>query len=105
LSGFAGYCEGDIVEIPGLVIGGRRLENVKVAMPHIHTKDNILGLNVLEHFQLLMDTTESKAYFADNENYKARLELKCSKIHEIDWLADKGFEIPFYPGPLPLRHK
>ncbi|MDR0221749.1 MAG: retroviral-like aspartic protease family protein [Lachnospiraceae bacterium] len=84
LSGFAGCCEGDIIAIPGLVIGGRRLEGVKVAIPHIHTNDNILGINVLEHFKFLLDTTENKVYFADNENYKAHLEFKSSKIYEID---------------------
>ena len=49
LTGFAGSCNASLKEIPGIVIGGRLLKGVKVAIPHEETKHSILGLNVLEN--------------------------------------------------------
>ena len=56
LTGFAGSCSASIKEIPGLVIGGRLIKGVRVAIPNETTKHNILGMNVLEHFVYLLDT-------------------------------------------------
>ena len=54
LAGFAGGCLTDIKSIPGIIIGNRRLEGVKVAVPHLDTDVNILGLNVIELLNLLL---------------------------------------------------
>ncbi|MCL1819042.1 MAG: retropepsin-like domain-containing protein [Oscillospiraceae bacterium] len=80
LTGFAGFrIEGDLVEI-SMLLGGRRLVNAKVAIPHEHTTDNILSLNILEHFNYLVDNLNDKIFFADNPEYKARIELKCGSV-------------------------
>ena len=84
LTGFAdSQCEGDLVEIPGMLIGGRMLEDVRVAVPHIANTDDILGLNVLEHFNYLIDSTNDKIYFSDNPVYKAPAELGCGMISAV----------------------
>jgi predicted aspartyl protease len=84
LTGFAGsHCTGDLVAIPGILIGGRILEDVKVAIPHVDTEDDILGLNVLEHFNYLIDTANDKIYFSDNVEYKAFVNLKCGRITAV----------------------
>ncbi|MDR2599819.1 MAG: retroviral-like aspartic protease family protein [Oscillospiraceae bacterium] len=81
LTGFAdSKCEGDLIEIPAMLIGGRKLEDVKVAVPYVDIEDDILGLNVLECFNYLIDSTNDKIYFSDNPIYKAQAELKHSRI-------------------------
>jgi len=90
LNGFAGSATGDLKEIPGLVIGGRLLKGVKVAIPHIDTKDNILGLNVIEHFNYLIDSSKGKIYFAENLDYKIPQELKCVFINLLTPGFDRG---------------
>ena len=84
LTGFAdSRCEGDLVEIPGMLIGGRILEDVRIAIPYVATTDDILGLNILEHFNYLIDSTNDKIYFSDNAIYKAPKELGCGRISAI----------------------
>ena len=81
LAGFTGGCTVDIKEIPGMVIGGRRLEGVKVAVPHENTNLNILGLNVIELFKYYVDTENDMIYFADNPNPTIEEPLRCVKVH------------------------
>ena len=49
----------------------------------MQTDDNILGLNVLEHFKYLLDTATSEIFFADNDNYKGPLKLRCVSVHSV----------------------
>ena len=86
VGGFAGSREVNLVEIPGIVLGGRRLINVRVAIPNGNTNDNILGLNVLEHFNYLVDTKNSLIYFSENDNYRLPPELDCRQILSLDSL-------------------
>ena len=83
LTGFAGSCNASLKEIPGIVIGGRMLKGVKVAIPHEETKHNILGLNVLEHFNYLVDSENSIMYFNDNSEYKMPKELMSSAVMSV----------------------
>ena len=83
LYGFTGSCLATIKEIPGLVIGNRMLKGVKVAIPHVETKYNILGMNVLEHFKFLVDTESNCIYFSDNPHYKMPLVLRSSELHSF----------------------
>ena len=84
LNGFAdSHCEGDLIEIPGMLIGGKVLEDVKVAIPYVATEDDILGLNVLEHFNYYIDSANDKIYFSDNPVYKAPKELRCGRISSV----------------------
>ena len=83
LSGFSGECLADIKNIPGFVIGGRRLEGVKVAVPHSDTDMNILGLNVLEHFKYCIDTESDKVYFAPNRVPDVPDKLRCNSIYVL----------------------
>ena len=83
ISGFAGSCLVDIKEIPGFVVGGKRLEGVKVAVPHIDTDVNILGLNVIELFKYYIDTEKYEIYFSENPLPSIPDFLQCKKIHQI----------------------
>ena len=83
LSGFAGGCLTDILEIPGFIIGNRRLEKVKVAVPHIDTDVNILGLNIIELFKFYIDTEKDEIYFSQNSQPNIPEPLQCGKIHII----------------------
>ena len=84
LTGFAdSHCESDLIEIPGMLLGGRMLEDVRVAVPYVATEDDILGLNVLEHFSYLIDSQNDKIYFLDNVVYKAPKELACGRIYSV----------------------
>jgi len=83
LTGIGGTCKASIKEIPGLVIGGRIIKGVKVAIPHDETKFCILGLNVLEHFKFFMDTEKCKIFFAYNDDYKMPTVLKSAEILNI----------------------
>ncbi|MCL2225935.1 MAG: aspartyl protease family protein [Defluviitaleaceae bacterium] len=83
LMGFAGFgINGDLVEI-SMLLGNRRLDGVKVAIPYANTTDNILSLNILEHFNYAVDSTNDKIYFSENPTYKAHQELKCGNIFAI----------------------
>ncbi|MDR2598804.1 MAG: retroviral-like aspartic protease family protein [Oscillospiraceae bacterium] len=85
LTGFAdSHCEGDFIEIPGMLLGGKRLEDVKVAIPYVTISDNILGLNVLEYFNYFIDSNNDKIYFSETSSYKPSKELSCSKVYSID---------------------
>ena len=85
LTGFAdSKCYGDLIEIPGMLIGGKRLEDVRVAIPYIDTEDNILGLNVLEYFDYFIDSSSDKIYFSDSLTYKPPKELGCGKVTTIN---------------------
>jgi len=83
LTGISGSCDASLKEIPGMVIGGRLLKGVKVAIPHDDTKYCILGLNVLDHFKYLIDSELCKVYFNDNPNYKMPNELKSAAVMNI----------------------
>jgi len=88
LRGYAGECKAALVEIPGLVIGGKILDGVKVAIPKMTEQSginsvNILGLNVLEYFRYLIDSADCKMYFARNEDYKIPKELGCVNIRAV----------------------
>lgn len=73
----------DIKEIPGFIIGGHRLEGIKVAVPHIETDENILGLNVIELFKFYIDTDNDKIYFARNSQPIIPEPLRCRNIFSI----------------------
>ena len=89
LTGFAdSKCTGDLIEIPGMLLGGKRLEDVRIAIPHIDTEDDILGLNVLEYFNYLIDNQNDMIYFADNPSYKPPIELGCGRLFSVT----QGFE-------------
>ena len=82
LTGFEGSkVEGDLIEIP-MLLGGRRIL-AKVVVPYVDTEDNILGLNILEHFNYLIDSTNNQIHFADNAVYKAQRELMCSRVWAV----------------------
>lgn len=83
LSGFVGGCLADIKEIPGFIIGGHRLEGVKVAVPQISTDANILGLNVIELFKYYVDTEDDKIYFSRNTRPDIPEPLRCKNIYSI----------------------
>jgi predicted aspartyl protease len=83
LTGIAGSCDASLKEIPGMVVGGRLLKGVKVAIPHEDTKYNILGMNVLDHFSFLVDAENNKIYFNDNSRYKMPDELKSAAVLTI----------------------
>jgi len=85
LTGFAdSKCSGDLIEIPGMLIGGKRLVDVRVAIPYIDTEDDILGLNVLEYFDYLIDSSGDKIYFSDSSTYKPPKEFGCGKVTTIN---------------------
>jgi predicted aspartyl protease len=94
LAGFSGSCHADILEIPGFVIGGRRLEGVKVAIPYADTDVNILGLNVIELFKYYIDTEKDEIYFAQNPTPSIPKQLYCNKIHLIS--AKLNSKLGFY---------
>jgi len=82
LTGFAGFkVEGDLIEIP-MLFGGKRID-AKVAVPYVDTMNDILGLNVLEHFNYLIDNSNDKIYFSDNAVYKANHNLMCSRVWSV----------------------
>ena len=83
LGGFAGGCLADIKDIPGMVMGGRRLEGVKVAVPRVHIDANILGLNVIELFKFYIDSESDIIYFADNPSPTIEEPLRCGGIHAL----------------------
>ena len=83
LAGFAGGCLTDIKSIPGIIIGNRRLEGVKVAVPHLDTDVNILGLNVIELFKFIIDTENDEVYFAQNPSPDIPESLRCGKVHIV----------------------
>jgi len=84
LAGFAdSKCSGDLIEIPGMLLGGKRLVDVRVAIPYLDTEDDILGLNVLEYFNYLIDSTNDRIYFKDNLTYKPPKELACGKVTTV----------------------
>ena len=83
LSGFAGGCSTDIKAIPGFIIGNRRLESVKVAVPQIDTDVNILGLNVIDLFKFYIDTENDEIYFMQNPNPNIPEPLRCGMIYDI----------------------
>ena len=90
LSGFIGGCMVDIMNIPGMIIGGRHLEGVKVAVPQVDTDTNILGLNVLETFKYLIDTENDLIFFAQNPLPNIPELLRCGKIRSISYGAKNG---------------
>ena len=83
LAGFTGSCLADIKVIPGIIIGGRWLEGLKVAVPHVDTATSILGLNVLEYFKFFIDTENDDIYFKQNPKPEIPMQLHCGKIHLI----------------------
>jgi len=83
LSGFSGSCLADLKEIPGFAVGGRRIEGVKVAIPHIETDVSILGLNVIEYFKYYNDTECDKIYFSQNPYPDIPEYLQARGIHAI----------------------
>jgi len=83
LNGFSGSCLADLKEIPGLIIGGRRLEGVKVAVPHDDTDMSILGLNVLEHFKYTIDTENDRIHFYTNPKPEIPDPLREAKIYTL----------------------
>jgi predicted aspartyl protease len=83
LTGFSGQCLADIKEIPGFVIGGKKLVGVKVAVPHTDTGVDLLGLNVLEHFKYFIDTENDKVHFAENPSPNIPNELKAKNVYAL----------------------
>ena len=64
-----------------MVIGVRRLEGVKVAVPKEIIGASILGLNVIELFKYYVDTENDLIYFADNPTPTIEEPLRCGKVH------------------------
>lgn len=83
LTGFSGGCRADLKEIPGLIIGGKRLTGVKVAVPHIDTDMDILGLNVLEYFKYFIDTEKDEICFSANPKPEISEYLQVKSILAI----------------------
>jgi predicted aspartyl protease len=83
LSGFMGGCLADIKEIPGLFVGGRFFEDVKVAVPHEATDPNILGLNVIDYLKFYVDTEHDKAYFSLNPQPDIPQPLRCGSVRIV----------------------
>jgi predicted aspartyl protease len=83
LNGFMGGCLADIKEIPGLLIGGKLLDGVKAAVPHMITDTNILGLNVIEYFKYFIDTENDKIYFSMNPRPNIPDPFRCAEIRII----------------------
>ncbi|MCL2224562.1 MAG: retroviral-like aspartic protease family protein [Defluviitaleaceae bacterium] len=83
LAGFSGECLADLKEIPGMVVGGRRLTGVKVAVPHLITDMDILGLNVIDHFKFFIDTEKDRIYFSENPKPEIPEMLKAKDIQVI----------------------
>jgi len=48
-----------------------------------YDEDDILGLNVLEYFNYLIDSQNDMIYFADNPSYKPPTELGCGRLFSI----------------------
>ena len=69
--------------IPGMVIGGKILKGIKVAIPHDDTKYCILGLNVIEYFKYLFDSEDNRIYISDNKNYKMPSELMSASVLNV----------------------
>ncbi len=91
LEGFAGGCLADIMEIPGMVLGGQFLKGVKVAVPHVDTATNILGLNVLDLFKFLVDTENRQLHLARNPAPQISPHLQCAGVFSLsadlfEWL-------------------
>jgi len=83
LSGFSGDCFADLKEIPGFMIGGRKIEGAKVAVPYIETDISILGLNVIEYFRFFIDTERDKIYFSENPLPEVPEQLRASGVYMI----------------------
>jgi hypothetical protein len=83
LGGFVGGTTADLVEVPQMIIGDRTINDVIVAIPSIPTTQNLLGLNVLEHFKYYVDTTDEHIYFADNNNYKIGKDFRSGEIQAV----------------------
>jgi predicted aspartyl protease len=83
LDGFAGGCLADIKETPGFLIGGKFIDGAKVAVPHEDTDMNILGLNVIDYFDFLVDAKNDKIYFAGNPHPDIPDSLRCRQIRMI----------------------
>ncbi|MDR0221871.1 MAG: retroviral-like aspartic protease family protein [Lachnospiraceae bacterium] len=75
--GFGGDIKADYVHIPGLLVSGKLHTNVPVMIPHkTHYTDvstgetkqtpEVLGLNILEHYNYYIDTENDKLYLRDN---------------------------------------
>jgi len=83
LTGIAGSCDASLKMIPGMVIGGKILKGVKVAIPHDDTKYCILGLNVIEYFKYLFDSELNSIYLTDNKNYKMPNDLMSASVLNV----------------------
>ena len=77
LFGFGGGISVDFVRIPGLMILGKLHTDVPVLIPHEMYRMNpntgqkkqmpeVLGLNVLEHFNYYIDTANDRLYLKEN---------------------------------------
>jgi predicted aspartyl protease len=91
LKGFAGECLADIKEIPGLFLGGRFFENVKVAVPHEATDMNILGLNVIDYLKFFVDTEYDRICFILNPQPKVPQPFLCGSVRTVSPLTRVGY--------------
>jgi len=66
-----------------MVIGGKILKGVKVAIPHDDTKYCILGLNVIEYFKYLFDSEVNSIYLTENTNYKMPNDLMSASVLNV----------------------
>jgi len=77
LFGFGGGISVDFVRIPGLIILGKLHTDIPVLIPHEMYRSNpmtgqkkqmpeVLGLNVLEHFNYYIDTANDRLYLKEN---------------------------------------
>jgi clan AA aspartic protease (TIGR02281 family) len=90
LKGFSGECLADIKEIPGLFLGNRFFENVKVAVPHEATDINILGLNVIDHLKYFVDTEYDRICFILNPQPKVPQPFLCGSVRTVSSPAHVG---------------
>jgi clan AA aspartic protease (TIGR02281 family) len=85
IKGYSGEVSADFVRIPGLKVLEPLLTDVPVLIPHSNEyKQNVLGLNVLEYFNYLIDTENDKLYLSKNPKPRPFREvLACGGVFAI----------------------
>jgi clan AA aspartic protease (TIGR02281 family) len=82
IKGYTGEAPADFVRIPGLKILNTELYDVPVLIPHNkELKQNILGLNILEYFEYLIETNNDKIHIRLNPNPRQYHKiLECGQV-------------------------
>ena len=82
IKGYTGESPADFVRIPGLKVLNVELVDLPVLIPHEkELKQNILGLNVLEYFEYLVETKKDKITISLNTNPRHYHKvLECGQV-------------------------